>query len=268
MIDCHTHCYYSHDSKENPVNSINRAISLGLEYLAFTDHCDKDCLFVPAYKEKIRQIDLDGYFKELNSLKELYKNKIDIAVGIECGFMTQASNIYKEILDTYKTDITINSVHLVDFIDCYYKEYFEKKTKQEAYLNYISSIRKSLDVPYHYDVVAHIGYVSRKAIYEDKFFKYDDFKEQIDDILKTIIEKGKALEINSHAETTGDISLPNQQIIQRYKELGGELITFGSDAHVSAKICYMYKEIADMLQSCGFKYLFKYIDHKPIACKF
>ena len=267
MIDCHTHCYYSHDSKENPINSINQAINLGLEYLAFTDHCDKDCLFVDAYKNKIRQIDLPSYFNEINALKEQFKNKIEIGVGIECGFMTQAKPIYEDILKTYSTDIIINSVHLVDFIDCYYREYFEKKTKEEAYLNYIKSIRSSLDVPYQYDTVAHIGYVSRKAIYEDKMFKYSDFRDEIDDILKTIILKGKALEINSHAETTGDISLPNSEIIKRYFELGGELITFGSDAHISSKICYMYNDISQMLKNIGFKYVFKYLSHKPIACK-
>jgi len=268
MIDCHTHTRYSHDSRQDPREAVEHAISLGIDYLAFTDHCDRDCLFSPLHKDKIRQIDLDACMKEIRSLKEEYKNKIEIAVGIECGFMAPASHVYVEDLKKHPTDITINSIHLVDLTDCYFKEFFEGKDKKEAYDMYTQAIYDSLFAPYHYDVVAHIGYVSRKAPYEDKFYRYSDMSDKLDAILKTIVEKGKALEINSHAEGTGDITLPNLDILKRYKELGGELITFGSDAHKIEKQGFMYNEVCERLSSIGFKYLFKYLEHKPIAVKF
>ena len=267
MIDCHTHTYYSHDSKQDPKETIPYAIEKGIDYLAFTDHCDKDCLFNEEYVKTIRQIDLDSCFLELNNLKDQYKNKLEIAVGLECGFMNQATPMYEEILKKYPTDITINSVHLVDFIDCYFKEFFAKKTKEEAYTKYLEAIYDSLFVPYHYDVIAHIGYVVRKAPYDNKSLEYKDYSDIIDSILKTIIEKGKALEINSHAEGTGSLTLPNPEIIKRYKELGGELITFGSDAHKKEKLLFEYDNISELLKSLNFKYLFKYLEHKPIAVK-
>ena len=267
MIDCHTHTKYSHDSTQDPREAIEAAISKGIEYLAFTDHCDRDCLYSPLHKDKIRQIDLDACMKEIRSLKEEYKGKIEIAVGIECGYMEKAVKNYVEDLNAHKTDITINSIHLVDYTDCYFKEFFDGRSKAEAYTMYTKAILDSLFVPYHYDVVAHIGYVSRKAPYEDKMYRYSDLKDIIDEILKTIIEKGKSLEINSHAENTGDLTLPNLDIIKRYKELGGELLTFASDAHKIEKQCYMYNEIVDRLKDCGFNYLFKYLEHKPIAVK-
>ena len=267
MIDCHTHTKFSHDSTQEPREAIEYAISNKLEYLAFTDHCDRDCLFSPLHKDKIRQIDLDACMKEISSLKEEYNDRIEIAVGIECGYMKAATPIYVEDLSKYKTDITINSIHLVDYVDCYFKEFFDGRDKLEAYKMYTQAIYDSLFVPYHYDVVAHIGYVSRKAPYEEKMFKYSDLSDQIDAILKTIIEKGKALEINSHAQNTGDFTLPNLEIIQRYKELGGELLTFASDAHKKEVQCYLYDDVCERLKSCGFKYLFKYLDHKPIPVK-
>ena len=101
MIDCHTHTYYSHDSKQDPKETIPYAIEKGIDYLAFTDHCDKDCLFNEEYVKTIRQIDLDSCFLELNNLKDQYKTKLEIAVGLECGFMNQATPMYEEILKKY-----------------------------------------------------------------------------------------------------------------------------------------------------------------------
>ena len=267
MFDCHTHTLFSHDSRQDPREAIEYAIANNLEYLAFTDHCDRDCLFSPLHKDKIRQIDLDACNSTLLSLKEEYKDRIEIAVGIECGYMKDATPVYIKDLDTHKTDITINSIHLVDFTDCYFKEFFEGRSKNEAYRMYTQAIYDSLFVPYHYDVVAHIGYVSRKAPYEDKFYRYSDQKDLLDAILKTIIEKGKALELNSHAENTGDLTLPNLEIIKRYKELGGELLTFGSDAHKKEDKCRQFDNVIERVKDCGFKYMFKYLDHKPIAIK-
>ena len=267
MIDCHTHTKYSHDSQQDPRQAIEYAIFNGLEYLAFTDHCDRDCLFSPLHKDKIRQINLDACMADISSLKEEYKGKIDIGVGIECGYMKEATPIYIEDLKKFKTDIIINSIHLVDFVDCYFNEFFDGKSKLDAYKMYTQAIYDSLFVPYHYDVVAHIGYVSRKAPYDERFYNYYELQDLIDAILKTIIEKGKALEINSHAQNTGDITLPNYDIIKRYKELGGELITFASDAHKKEVQCYLYNDITERLKSLGFKYLFKYLEHQPIPVK-
>ncbi len=267
MIDCHTHTKFSHDSQQDPRQAVEWAIQNGLEYLAFTDHCDRDCLFSPLHKDKIRQIDLDECMKEISSLKEEYKGKIEIGVGIECGYMKEATPIYIEDLKKYRTDIIINSIHLVDFTDCYFKEFFEGRSKLEAYTMYTQAIYNSLFVPYHYDVIAHIGYVSRKAPYEDKLYNYKDLSDLLDQILKTIIEKGKSLEINSHAQNTGDFTLPNIDIIKRYKELGGELLTFASDAHKKEVQCYLYNDVCERLKSLGFKYLFKYLDHQPIPVK-
>lgn len=107
----------------------------------------------------------------------------------------------------------------------------------------------------------------RKSIYEDKSLEYKDFADIIDEILKTIIAKGKALEINSQSKGTGLDFLPSTQILLRYKELGGELLTFGSDTHTCERLGEKYSLIAEWLKANGFKNLFKYISHKPIAVK-
>lgn len=188
-----------------------------------------------------------------------------MGVGIECGYMKEADDVYLNTLAKYDIDVTINSVHMVEYEDCYFPSFFQKRTKAEAYGAYLKAIRESVDSPYEFDSIGHIGYVVRKSIYDDKSLRYDEFSDIIDDILQSIIAKGKALEVNSRG---GDLDfLPTVEILKRYKELGGELLTFGSDAHLKSRIGEKYKLIADVLKGLGYKYLFKYLSHKPIAVK-
>ena len=120
MIDTHTHCKHSHDSKEEPSAIIERAIELGMEYVAITDHYDGELTLLPEFAF-IRQIDLDNHFKELCALKEKYAEKIQVGVGIECGYMKEANDLYLHTLKPYDIDFTINSVHTVEYEDCYLK---------------------------------------------------------------------------------------------------------------------------------------------------
>lgn len=265
MFDTHTHCYHSHDSNENPRDMINAAIDKGLDYIAFTDHFDGELTLLDGFDD-IPQIDLERHFKEITLLKEEFKDKIQVGVGIECGFMKEADGIYVQALKNYDTDIVINSVHTVEYEDCYLPSFFQKRTKEQAYFAYLQAVRDSLESSYHFDSIGHIGYVIRKSIYQYKSLRYADFADIIDDILKNIISKGKALEVNTHGGKVIDF-LPTAEILKRYKELGGELLTFGSDSHNVNRICEKYSLAAHALKELGFEYMFKYLAHKPIAVK-
>lgn len=266
MFDTHTHSKYSYDSKQEPEELIQYAIKLGADYLAITDHCDKDFLFTTEFANT-RQIDLKARFADMVQLKEKYKSQITLAVGLECGYMSPADSIYNKILSEYPTDIVINSVHLVQHEDCYFKLFFDKRTKAEAYGQYLSAVRSSLDCSYPYDVVAHFGYVSRKTTYLDAPMDYASFAEPIDDILKVIIAKNKALEVNTHFAREWGEFLPTCDILKRYKELGGKLVTFGSDAHWKERLFDKFDVATSALQQLGFEYVFKYLNHAPIAVK-
>ena len=266
MFDTHTHCMHSHDSQQDPEELIKFAIQKGLEYIAVTDHYDGELTLLPEFSY-IPQIDLDNHFKVMSSLKEKYKDKIQVGVGIECGYMAEADGIYLENLKKYDADIIINSVHTIEYEDCYMPSYFEKRTKYQAYYAYLKAVRDSVDAPYHYDSIGHIGYVIRKSTYSDISLDYKDFSDIIDDILKAIIAKGKALELNTHSEGTGLDFLPSTEILARYKELGGELLTFGSDAHRTSRLCANYDKACHAAKELGFRYLFKYLNHKPVAVK-
>jgi len=262
MIDTHTHTMFSADSNEIPEKLIESAIEKGLKYLAVTDHVDRDYLFGEI--RKTEQIDMSLYFPKMLELKEKYCDKINFAIGAEFGYTKAAEYLYRDIAENYDLDIIINSVHTVNGRDAYFPDFFDGKEKASAYLSYLLAIRESLDVNYQFDVISHIGYITRNAPYPDKALKYDDFKDIIDDILKTIITKGKALEVNTRSISHNAPFMPSREIIERYRELKGELLTFASDAHKADQAGANYDKVAVFLKSLGYKYLTGFIKHRPV----
>lgn len=261
IADGHTHCDHSHDSFVPAREMIENAIRLGASYMAMTDHCDRDYALIPAFSD-VPQIDLKRHFAESRALKAEYAGKIDLAVGLECGYYAPADKLYAEILSKYETDVVINSVHVAGEEDCYYDSYFTRG-RREAYGIYVRAVLDSVKADFPYDVIGHIGYVARKAPFENRALRYEEFPDMFDEILRGIIERGKALEVNGRG--TGIPYIPEDGILRRYKELGGELITYGSDAHYPQLQLIHFNEVKEGLKALGFKYLFHYLSHEPIA---
>lgn len=263
MIDTHTHCNHSQDSNTPPRDMIEGAIAKGLQYVALTDHYDLDMLSFP----QVPQIDLPRHFEELAILKEQYRDKIQVGIGIECGWAKDVQDDYARNLAPYEIDMTINSVHLIDGKDCYAEGYYDELPLQKCYDDYLDSVIASLGAPYHYDSIGHLGYIMRKAPYPDPIMQYGIFGDKLDLILCTIIDKGVSLEVNTHTKSLPIRCLPTIEILTRYRELGGELLTFGSDAHQPTRLADKYNETVQRLQSLGYRYIFKYLSHEPIAHK-
>lgn len=263
MIDTHTHCYHSQDSRAPARDMIEGAIAKGLQYIALTDHYDLDMLGFP----QVPQIDLPRHFEELTILKEQYKGKIQLAIGIECGWAKDVQDDYARNLAPYKLDMTINSVHMIDGKDCYAEGYYDDLPMDKCYDDYLNSVIDSLSAPYRFDSIGHLGYIMRKAPYPDPIMKYTQFGDKLDHILRTIIDKGVALEVNTHTKNLPIRCLPTIEILTRYREMGGELLTFGSDAHQPIRLADKYDETMERLKVLGYKYIFKYLSHEPIAHK-
>lgn len=253
MIDTHTHSIFSADGSTSCRDLILAAIEKGLKYIAITDHCDRDYLYAKPGTKKVVQLDFDKQFATLYELKCEFANKIHIGIGLEVGYSQRALEDNIAICKKYPYDTIINSVHTINGEDAYYKEYFHNKSLEVAYGDYLKAVRESIDVPYEYNSIAHIGYPTRYAPYPDTYMYYDQFKEQIDDILLAIINKGKALEVNTNVVSPQTLCLPYIEIIKRYKDLGGEFVTFASDTHTTKRICDGYEFVTDYLFSLGFK---------------
>lgn len=248
-FDLHTHTNFSFDSNQDILGLIEKAKELGLKYLAITDHFDNGS------KYAAQQLDISEYYKTLSSYKETAKERgVELLIGIEMGYMPQKNDENARIIQEYPFDYVLNSLHEVDGKDCYFPEYHEGKDRFTSYNAYFEKVLESVDAPYYYSAIGHLGYVARKAPFSPKEFKYAEFQDVLDKILKKIIEKQKILEINSSAEGLAEPTIPCREIIKRYYDLGGRLVTFGSDAHSLVRLGDKFETVSGILKDIGFKY--------------
>ena len=166
--------------------------------------------------------------------------------------------------DVYNFDFVIGSTHQVDKKDPYFPEYFDSYGIKGGVRRFFEVTAENINAFKDFDAYGHLDYIIR---YNDeaKRLPYEDYSDIIDEILKLLIDNDKALEINTGAFKFGLMEPnPSTTTIKRYKELGGRLITLGSDAHKAEQIGVGYDVISDILRSCGYDSYFVYKNRKPI----
>lgn len=260
LWDTHMHCYFSGDSETPPRDMIESAIQKGLTGICFTDHQDFD------YREQPGLFDLDfeNYQKEIFLLKEEYKNRIEICWGVELGLQPHVVTENLKVTGSYPLDFIIGSSHLVDSIDIYYPTFYEGRTERTAYRRYFESILENVLTEADYDVYGHLDYVVRYGPNKNNSYSYQKYADLIDEILRLLISKGKGIELNMAGFKYG-LGHPNptEDILKRYHELGGEIITIGSDCHRPDQIAWDYAKVPQLLKDAGFAYYTVFKGRKP-----
>jgi histidinol-phosphatase (PHP family) len=261
MFDNHIHTIYSKDSGMQIEEAVLKAIELGLKGIAITDHIDYE---MPGFDDFYID-DINKYIKDVLMYKEKYKDKLTVTLGIETG---QTQGTYKkneELLNNYKFDYVLSAIHVVNGEDVYQKSYFELKGKKKSYELYLEAVFNAIENFPDFDMFAHLDYVIRKAPYKDKSMNYSDFSDYFDEIFKSLIYKGKGFELNTGVDKFLSIDeVFDINILKRYKELGGEKICIGSDAHDKNRIASNYEYCAYALKKAGFKYLTCFLDRNPV----
>ncbi len=254
--DIHTHTTFSEDGRSDIRDMVETAILEGLQTYGISEHLNYEYerLHLKIKGKEPRPTDEKAYFSCIHKLQKEYKNRIFLLAGLEFGFdhHSRTQERYCRTAEQYKPDFIINSIHVCLGRDCYFPDFFERKSKEYAYNAYLYRVLESLDAAYPYDIVAHLGYCSRNAIYPDPKLRYEDFSDVLDEILKRIIAKGKILEVNTSAKTAGSPFLPDTDILTRYYQLGGRYISFASDAHDVTRVGEKRELVCQALKSIGF----------------
>lgn len=264
LSDYHIHSRFSSDSDESPEEIIRTAIALGLKEICFTDHMDLDYPEQDGKGNPLFVFDTEEYFDTLLPLKEKYRNRLTIRLGIELGLMPELSERNEAVARSCPFDFIIGSTHLVDGQDPYYPRFWEGRKTEEVIRHYFETTHENIKAYADYDVYGHLDYITRYV--PDKAYRYDchRFMEVIDAILKDIIHSGHGIELNTSPFGKG-LSDPNpcREILLRYRELGGEIITLGSDAHEARNIGGGFDRARDILTDCGFKYYAVFTRRRP-----
>lgn len=258
FYDYHMHCSYSADSTTPMKDMIEKSIKLGLKEICFTDHVDYDIIGNPNV-----YVDYDKYFKDLDYYSEKYSDKISIKKGIEMGFQNHLLKKCSDDIKKHDFDFVIGSIHTIDRNELYTGDYHKGKTQHEAYEGYYNRLLDMVNTFHDFSVLGHLDLIKRYGNFNNVL---DDsiFSNYIEEILKKIIADGKGIEINTSCfrYNLPDLT-PSRNILKMYKDLGGEIITIGSDSHTPSQIAFKFEYINNVLIDIGYKYICSFNKMQP-----
>lgn len=248
--DYHTHSAFSSDSETEMDELVESALKKGIDEIAVTDHIDLGYPPVNYYIEE--EFDYNLYAAEIERLREKYEGRLSIVQGTEIGLQTRIKDEIKTWLNGKQFDFIIGSTHIVDYKDLYCGDFFIGKDPHDAYMEYYLDVLKSVNSFDFFNVYGHLDCVIRYCAYPG--YNHEDFREVIDEILKALIKKNKGIELNtSGLRYAVHAQHPRFEILKRYNELGGEIITIGSDAHKAKDVAADFKRARELLKDAGFR---------------
>ncbi len=274
LIDCHTHTQFSVDSDADISEMIEKACLLGLAAYAVTDHCECNRWYSEDHypdEDTYRYYDFGTDFENsvsaVTSLKEKYSGRFNLICGVEMGQATHDFDIAEKIVSDSRVDFVIGSMHQLPKTEDFAFIEYDKMSHQDIYglaERYFLEINKLCKWG-KFDVLGHLTYILR-YINGTAGINLDinPFDEVIADSLKTLIEKGKGIEINTSGlrQKYGDV-FPSLKYVKLFRELGGEILSIGSDAHTVADLGSGITEGAKIALEAGFKYLCYFKERKP-----
>lgn len=266
-LDYHVHSSFSDDSVYPMEDIIKKAIDLGINELCFTEHVDygvkvdvnsnpaKARVYYPKTESDMALMtdncNYKDYIIEYNRCKDIYKDEIDIKLGIEFGMQVHTIDYFKKDFERYNFDFVILSCHQIRDEEFYNYKFQEGKTQEEYNRAYYQEILDVIREYKDYSVLGHLDLIKRY----DKAGEYplEGVKDIVIEILAQVIKDGKGIEVNtsSFRYALSDLT-PSRDIIKLYKELGGKIITIGSDSHKEVDFGYRVLNIKEELKELGF----------------
>lgn len=270
-IDYHVHTRYSDDSSYMMEDVIKDAIEKGIEEICITDHVDYgikydwDEVETMVYRDgmPLANVDYVNWEKELKFLQEKYKGQINIKMGMEFGMQVHTIDRYQQLFHRYPFDFIILSVHQVEDQEFWTQDFQKGRTQQEYIERYYQELENLVTLYKDYSVLGHMDLIVRYD--ENGLYPFDQIKPMIQKILNIVIKDGKGIEVNTsyHRYGLNDMT-PSRDILKLYRDLGGKIITIGSDSHKKEHLGAYIQSAKDELKKLGFEYYCTYEQMKPI----
>ena len=256
LCDFHTHTNFSFDGAPHstPDALCRRALEAGLSHIAITDHCD-----VNGEVEGIYSLyDADAAWDAMLAAKEKYKGKLNLVLGIELGNAHQYPGYAREVLARHPYEFVIGSLHNLRDVPDFCMLKFEKMTQPHIHRLFDRMLDETAEMLTFdgIDTLGHITYIHRYITLAGQTFDFKPYKEKIIDIYRTLVDKQIALELNVSTLWKGlGVSMPTMELLGWYKDVGGELITIGSDAHAPENIGKSIRKGYALLATVGFTHV-------------
>lgn len=271
FVDYHVHTEFSDDSVYPMEQVVKDAIAMGMDEICFTDHVDYgikddwDCGHPIRYRgnEPLANVDYPLYDAKIRELQKRYGDKIHIKMGMEFGMQMHTIKDYAALFKRYPFDFIILSVHQVEDREFWTQDFQEGKSQREYNERYYEEMLDLVKAYGDYSVLGHMDLITR---YDKKgIYPFERLKPLIREILQTVIEKGKGIEFNTSCRRYGLAdTTPSMDILKLYKELGGEILTLGSDSHKPEHLGAYMEEGRQALKSLGFRFFCTYEKMEPV----
>ena len=259
LIDHHVHTQYSPDAncEATMEKYMLKAQSLGKDAVIFSDHVDMDTpveLF-STYP------DYEAYYQKV---KRLSTSNFKVLMGVEIGYQAHLKKALNTFSSEHPFDFVIASIHAGDGLDFYNGDFFKHTSMEDAIKRYFEIVLEMVKNYDNYDILGHIDYIIRYGDTSVNDYDINQYQPLLDEILTTVIQQGKGIEINtSGLRNHLNLFHPKKALLKRYKDLGGTLITIGSDAHTVDDLYAGFDEALSLLKSLGFKYLARFENRVP-----
>ena len=271
FADYHVHTEFSDDSRYPMEDVIRDAVKMGMDEICITDHVDYgvkvdwDCGQEIQYRkgDPLANVDYPRYMEKIRALKEEYQGKITIRTGMEFGVQMHTIPEFEAMFARYPFDFIILSIHQVEDKEFWTQDFQRGRTQKEYNERYYQEMLDVVKAYKNYSVLGHLDLIKRYD--EAGIYPFENVKPMIEEILKIVIVDGKGIELNTSFHRYGlSDSMPSREILKLYRELGGEIITIGSDSHKPEHLGAYIDEGHEILKSLGYKQFCTFENMKPI----
>ena len=260
FFDNHTHSTFSPDSSITVAQAISTAMQKGLGGIAITDHYDVDApsrdqefIFDPA----LQQAEIDKVVWEAGS--RMQQTGFQVMKGIEVGLQSGSMEKIKAFTSQYSFDTVIASIHFIDGGDPYMGTYYGDKDFRQAYGHALEEMYNTAISYRDFDIRGHYDYVARYSPYGPgcRDITLAQFGDYLEPLLRFLAQEGKTFELNTktYMNHKGYVPQLDTAILRRFREMGGEALSFGSDAHNTERLGDKFEYYAHVAKECGFRYL-------------
>ncbi|SFP60009.1 histidinol-phosphatase (PHP family) [Butyrivibrio proteoclasticus] len=268
--DYHMHTHNSGDSTAPMEEMILSSIKRGLNEICFTEHLDLNYPLLPDLPPNVFDLDIKAYRNEFLYYSKKYSDRITLNFGVEIGMQNDCVQENLSFVRDNNFDFVIASQHLLDKKDPFYPNFWEGGSIENIFKKYFEETLENVKGFTDFDVLGHIDYIARYVPDGDTSYSYSKYSDIIDAILEYLIKNDKGLDLNSKVLAYEDKTLlpnPCPEIIKRYKELGGKIITFGSDAHTPERVATHFEEMTELAKKSGFTEYYTFKKRVPTVHK-
>ena len=274
LADYHVHTEFSDDSAYPMERVAADALALNLDELCFTDHVDYgvkddwDSGAEVVYRDgqRLANVDYPRFMDEVQRVRELYRNEIVLKTGMEFGVQRHTEDEFRRLFNRYSFDFILLSIHQVEDKEFWTQDFQNGRTQKEYNERYYQELYDVVRTFKEYSVIAHLDLIKRY----DKagVYPFQEVKPMIEETLRIAIADGKGIELNTSAARYGlKDTMPSHDILRLYRELGGEIITLGSDSHAPDHLGRYLRVGQLLLASLGYKYFCTFDQMEPVFHK-